>query len=1196
MKIKKLEITGFKSFLDKTCIEFSPGISAIVGPNGCGKSNIVDALRWAMGEQSVKQLRGKAMEDIIFSGASNTSPVNIAEVSLTLSNDNGTAPDEFKDLTEIMLTRRLFRSGESAYFINKQATRLKDIHDIFLGSGMGSKSYAVIQQGNIGAITDAGTEERRMFIEEAAGVTRYKNRKKEALQKVDLINQNLLRVKDIISEIERQMKSLKRQAGKAQIYQTYKDNIRRLDVILATYYYDNYSKEIECTDSLLTSVKDTDLGDTTKLQQLNTVVEDIKLKLMQKKEQISKQQSRRFELQRNLDRLENDLSHLQADQERFSNEILQLEQEKQELEKKDAEILHEISHLQHDLLQNVSDTNRIRDSLDQEHHASGATQTRLTDLNRQLETNKTGLMDLITQETRYKNICQNAATNRENLKRRLKRIDEQELVGRKKTTQLESQHTLISNQLDEQLQSLDELKNAVEQAKADLEHEKHELQHQIKMLQALELEHGKLKSKYTTLKKMESSLQWYKDGVKAVVSAPELSGIIGLAADIFEPESSFETAIEAVLGERLQYVLVEDQQNAEQALNFLKIQSRGRCGFIPASCAAPGNSDEELSGVEPDQCLMNHVAIRAGGEPIAALWLKHTFVVETIEEALDLRNQLSAPVTAPFTIVTRDGDVISDYGAIIGGSKDTLSGILIKKQEIRELEFQLDTLNQQLLTSRRILKEQEAALRSSEQALQQRLSHKAQADALKIELEKDLFKFQEEIKHARHHLEILQLEQEQLQGEEDDLDDEIHQCSQRVTALTDRIQDTHRTVTELSGKIESVSSTMAGYTQKILDLKLELTSLTAKHDNITSTLKRLREFQEDGSSRLKHLAEEINNKRLLIERSTQKNEESAHTLAELYDELKGLEQALAQNEAAFREIDTALRQNNNIISDLQSRRENSLQKIRVIEIEQTQRIFKRDTLVSQIEDRYHESFKQLKTRVEATGENQPVGIDDAEKQLAEYKRKIMRITDVNLGAIKEYDQLKTRYDFLVEQHDDLVKAIEDLHKVIKKINRITQQKFTETLDQINEKLEEVFPLLFGGGTARLVLTDPDSPLNSGVEFMIHPPGKKLTRLSLLSGGEKALSAIAFIFSIFLIKPSSFCLLDEIDAPLDEANVIKFNTMLKKIGKKSQIIMITHNKRSMEFADILFGITMEQKGISKMVSVNLDGSTKHQEAS
>ncbi|MCI0474014.1 MAG: AAA family ATPase, partial [Ignavibacteria bacterium] len=380
MKLKSLNISGFKSFQDKASIEFPPGICAIVGPNGCGKSNVVDALRWVMGEQSVKQLRGKSMEDVIFSGANGKPPLNMAEVTLTLANDNGSAPEELKDFTEIMLTRRLYRSGESAYFLNKRPCRLKDIHNIFMGSGLGPKSYSVIQQGNIGAIIDAGPEERRFFIEEAAGITRYNSRKNEALRKVEATNQNLLRVTDIISEINRHMAGLKRQARKAEIYKNVQDRIRKLDTFIASYYYNEHTSQINQAEAVLKNLKDADIGHISKLQKLDAVVEEIKLRLSQKNHEISGQKSNIFEIQRDTDRFENELLYLRKDIERLISEVSELETARTGLEGRSTKILSEIEQAEKELLSINNEINIVRSDLDQDRNTHNNLKLKLSDL------------------------------------------------------------------------------------------------------------------------------------------------------------------------------------------------------------------------------------------------------------------------------------------------------------------------------------------------------------------------------------------------------------------------------------------------------------------------------------------------------------------------------------------------------------------------------------------------------------------------------------------------------------------------------------------------------------------------------------------------------------------------------------------------------------------------------------------------
>jgi len=1196
MKLKKMEITGFKSFSDKVSIEFPLGVSGIVGPNGCGKSNIVDALRWAMGEQSVKQLRGKAMEDVIFAGTDGRQPLNMAEVSLLLENDNGSAPEEYKDFSEIMITRRLYRSGESGYLINKQPSRLKDITNLFLGSGMGAKSYAVIQQGNIGAITEAGPEERRFFIEEAAGITRYRQRKTEALRKVDATNQNLLRVKDIIAEVERQMNSLKRQARKAERYKNYRERIRKLDIRLSLHYYEEHTRQIEESGTLLKNLRDADIQHISQIKQLDAAVEDIKLRRWQKNQEISEQKSRKFNMRRDIDRMENDLGHLRKDVERLAGEAVELRSAHKELEEKNENMVSEVAEAEE---QNLVLKRKIEEAIvniSRERQDSEKIRTELSALNQKLEDAKNSLMELVAQEAKYRNIRENAANNRDSLKRRLKRIDEEEVITGRKVKECEGRGSQAEEELELCRQEIGELEKDIEGIREQLTEKTTALASQVKLVQSLELERGKAKSKYSALKKMEDNFEWYKGGVRAIMkmgddSSPDASpsgfsrqSVMGLTADIIEPEPAFETAVEAVLGDSLQYILVKDREAGIDAIHYLQEQAAGRGGFIPMSSLKPlgenGNSEFEIRNTAR---LLDHVTVKEGFEHIAEVLLGHVMFAENMESAMNLYDNNGGYRT----FVTGDGDVISFQGMMIGGSRDNLSGILSKKQELKELQEQVSSLEEKLESAHKEQKSLESEVRTIESDLQKAIEQKNKLAQDEMDAEKLLYKITEELKHARRHLEVVRSEQEQLMDEESGIDDEIDKYAKVLAQVESEIRAAQTSVAETSEKITAVSSDLRIADQQIVDLKLQQTSFNAQLENSTNSLRRLRQFREDGIIRLEQLSKDILLKERKRDDSKTKIGSHEEKLSRMYEDIKTLEDTLETNEADFQAIDEILKQNDNSISDIKNRREEALQNIRVIELEQSQQQIRRENIANQLEERYHSPFSEIQTEADASRDEGDASTppEEMEADLARFRKKIAGIGDVNLGAIEEYEQHKERFNFLNAQQEDLLKAIDDLHKVIRKINRITQERFLETFRQVNEKLNEVFPRLFDGGTAKLVLTDPSKPLETGVEFMVHPPGKKLTRLSLLSGGEKALSAIAFIFSIFLIKPASFCIMDEIDAPLDEANVFRFNELLKIIGEKSQIIMITHKKKSMEFADTLFGVTMEKKGISKIVSVN-----------
>jgi chromosome segregation protein len=1203
MKLKKLEISGFKSFPEKAAIDFPTGISAVVGPNGCGKSNIVDALRWVMGEQSVKQLRGKSMEDVIFSGTRGKAALNMAEVSLTLLNDNGSAPEELKDFTEINVTRRLYRSGESAYYINRQPCRLKDIHNVFMGSGMGAKTYAVIQQGNIGAITDAGPEERRLFIEEAAGVTRYKNRKKEALRKVASTNQNLLRVNDIILEIERQMAGLKRQARKAERFKKYKAQAREIDIRLGLHYYDEYAEKIRNSSALLEAQRDRDIHHTSQLKKIDAAVEDIKMRRWQKNQEISGQKSKQFETQRSLDRTETDLQHLKNEIERLSLEVVDLESAKTELEDKNQGILSEIEQVKNETLAVNQERDTVMARIDQKKEAAQEFKERVGTLQQQLESHKTALMDLIAQEARFKNIYQNATSTKENLLRRQKRTDQETAATEKKAAAEQAAVAVIQDELNRLKESLTAIKQEIQSVENRLSEKSRAFSEQVKLAQGIELEQNKTSSQYAALKKMEESYAWYRDGVKAVMQAsktdpvqkapgsgtPDIDGsgnklpgnVIGLMADILDPEPSYEAAVEAVLGEQLQYIIVKQQTAGLDAIDYLQTTGKGRSGFIPL----PDVKQMEQGGLkapDPDRLLLKHVSVKDGFEKIAQAMLGHIVVTADMAEALDLFNRNGRMQT----IVTKGGDVISHQGILVGGSREQLSGILSKKQEIKKLHLREQELTKELIVARDRQHALEEEVRESEDTLQKLLTNKYAVSQEEVDQEKNLYKATENLKHTRRHLEVLKLEQDQLRGEESDIEAEMSKYNQAIADIENRVKEAQAAVTDTSAQIDQVTREADVFNQTMVDLKLKLTALDARLDNSNHTLRRLKEFWQDGLGRLEQISRDITLKNNKCAESRGDISRQEQKLAELYRQLDELTRTLERNESDYRVIDQELKQNDDIITGIQSEREETLQKIRLLELEQSQQEMKQENIASRLKDRYHYGIEQLRLQFAAAEAQEPLDTAAMEAELEKFREKIGRIGDVNLGAIDEFDQLKTRFDFLVEQRDDLMKAINDLHRVIKRINRITQERFTSTFDAVNEKLKEVFPRLFEGGTARLTLTEPDNPLETGVEYMIQPPGKKLTRMSLLSGGEKAMSAIAFIFSIFLIKPTSFCLMDEIDAPLDEANVFRFNDLLKVIGEKSQIIMITHNKRSMEFADTLFGITMGEKGVSKVVSVNL----------
>lgn len=1185
MRLKKMDITGFKSFSEKATISFSPGISALVGPNGCGKSNVVDAIKWVMGEQSVKQLRGKTMEDVIFAGASGKPPLNLAEVTITLSNENGDAPEEYRDFPEIMLTRRLYRSGESAYLINRQPSRLKDIHNIFYGSGLGARSYAVIQQGNIGAITDAGPDERRLIIEEAAGVTRYKNQKKEAERKIDATHQNMVRVSDIISEVKRQMESLNRQAKKAHQYKTIQEEIRKYDIWLALSTHDDYTAKIEETKRVFRDLQDREVENVSRLQALDAQIEKIALARSRKKQQMEKIKTDTFETRRAIDRVENDLSHAKTDMERAKEEIASLEDSRKQLFDKNKNLHEEIARANQETARLSAEILNVRESLEKENAVFSDISSRFSARKERLRMEEDRLNALISSRNRIMDTLHHAETTKENVKRKLKRTDEEVAATRQTVSALEKKEDAFQEKADSLDMEKESVEKAMEEMKNHLSEISAQLKTQVRKTQEKEMEKNEVRSRYQALKKMEKSREWYSNGVKAVMDhlsaevAEDPSLNIRLFAEILTPEPGWEGALQLVMGEALEYLLVKDRETANGFMDHLEEEKTGRCGFIPLDMQEDESASPLKTTLSPSRSLLSRVKVSPGYEPVAEALLGGIAIARTPEDVPALFQEGAEAV------ITKQGRMETGKGVLICGSMAHEDGIFTRKREINELETRLKELDSEVKNMEYAKESLEDEAMDLESRIHKQTKEMNQTKEELQQAQQSLFSITEELKHARIRMEALMESRDELAEEEEETESHKSRYQEEITSYDEQINEKKTIIRDLTQDRDELARAHEEISQKVVELKLSLTSLAAKEENEKNTLKRLKEFETDGSARLGSLDQDIERKKMRVEKTREHIMNLENQMHDLYTQFDDLKAVLEKEEQEYGEIEDDLKTHDKSVSEIRTRKEEVQQKIRILELEQSQRKIKLENIIRYLSETYHKSIQVLKNEFQGEWLREPR--EKMEEKLSRFKKQLSAMQDVNLGAIREFEELEKRHGFLCSQRDDLERATDELKKVIRKINRITQERFLTTFEQVNEKLAEVFPRLFDGGTGKLVLTEPEKPLESGVEFLVHPPGKKLTRLTLLSGGEKALSAIALIFSIFLIKPASFCIMDEIDAPLDEANVIRFNELLKIIGEKSQIIMITHKKRTMEFADILFGITMEKKGISKVVSVDFN---------
>jgi len=1192
MRLLKLEITGFKSFQNKTTLFFPRGITAVVGPNGCGKSNIVDALRWVMGEQSVKQLRGKSMEDLIFSGADGKQPLNMAEVSLLIDNSaRGETGGDSTDspmavYTEIMITRRVYRSGESVYMINRQACRLKDIHNLFLGSGTGKNSFAVIGQGNIGALTDASPEERRYFIEDAADITKYKERKKETLSRIKTTRENLTRISDIMGELKRRLGTLERQAARAKKYKEYKTRVKTLEISIALWYFENICRDIREKTASYEQTSDRDKKLDAAIADLEIIQDRIKLTLYEKKQALSGLNQNTFDIQRSLDKKESDLEHLTREIRRIIKEIKEVRRKRLEVSEKNLSLSCEIevernTHVDVDDLIITREKDLAREN---ERLEAGKSQQKSLEQTRK-ELNQTHMV-LAGDEAKKANILANAEQRKNSLMRRLRQVDDELLLSEKDLTQAR----LVKENIEKESKQVHTKTGALAAEKAEtvqsLKTEKDERDQLRASLKILEIELSAHRSRYTTLKTMDDQFEWYGSGVQSLMNRLKNSGstlVKGILADKLRPSTGYEKAAEALLGDVLQYLVVESSENAEVLIQDLADHNEGQCGFITLDSLESPPEIETPSGFT---LLSSQVSCLPEDRDLVRFILGNAMVADDLAQALHLHKTMRPA----FPLVTRNGERITEKGLIVGGGNQNGSSIFAKKAELAETQatvLEWEEKKSLLSTSVQTAESQVNQWTLKESHLTELI---ASAEKDKTRVEKELYMATETLRQAERKRDVLSLEQERLEGDGEDIDTDLAREKTALDRIRIDIRAHEARIKDLGEQLHSVAETLEKQAGLIVELKMDLARLKAESDNHHSSLKRLEDFLDDSIKRLARLThEELEKKHLIRSHSRNRNIDRA----ERQDLMRRLKILMEQSELSRRdvsEIEKSLKERDAEKSNLEKLKTKERETLRVLDLELSQLKIRRENITARIEEKYHHQINQYKLEF-AENEHDRIDVSTLnipflETELEDLNTRIAQLGDVNLGSIAEYDEIKERYDFMESQGKDLEKSLADLETIIDKINDVSKERFLQTFDAINEKLATLFPTLFEGGSARMILTDPSIPLETGVELMIQPPGKKLTRLSLLSGGEKALSAIAFVFSVFLIKPASFCIMDEIDAPLDDANVTRFNNLVKHIGDQSQILVITHNKVTMEFADILFGVTMEKKGVSKIVSVSL----------
>jgi len=1175
MKIKRLEISGFKSFADTVVLDFQQGVTGVVGPNGCGKSNIVDAIRWCMGEQSAKNLRGKAMEDVIFVGSETRKPLGVAEVSLVFSTEDGRAPAKYLDYAEIQLTRRLYRDGDSDYLINKTPCRLLDITELFMDTGVGTRAYSIIEQGKIGQILHSRPEERRFLIEEAAGVTKFKSRKQLALKKIEGTRQNLARLADVLGEIRRQLVSLQRQAKKAEKFRETRDELRDIELLFSAREYCETQRQRGVTERELASINERIRTVFTSSSLGESRAEEARVTLLEAEKQLTIVQEEIFRVRSEFSSTGNGLEFQRKELAGLDGRQAKLAAEAAELDKR----LRECAE-QRELLEIRRDTGSI-DAADMQMElercevALSEHQLAEEDLNRDLENCRRELFTALAESSQFKSRFENAQKRHVALRERSDRHTREAMQLAERREQLRQQADALEKGIASGLREQETLKVQLSTLRGHEDQLKQRLPEVEKLWQSRRDELNRSSSRLHSLKELEAQFAGFGQGTRSLMKdagfRPRFSGVL---ADAIQAPAELEAALESVLAERLQCLLCADDRDAVGALEFLKAHKGGRAGIaLPLEVTA-----------KPPQPVHGATSLAAQIEvtgPFAGLLrnlLASAMLVDDVTLALSL-----ARLHPDLLFVTSAGDVVAHGGIVSGGSGDQIdNGLIHKKREIRELELTVSRLEEETAT---LGKERDDLRRQSQEVAEGLKSGGVELHQAELKLTgliKDRQQSVDEQGRIVERLEIQELEAENLNEEQIALEAEQKLAGEQMAQAGEASKTLEGETTRLKGELDSRRAELATVREKVTAIRVQTATVKEQHDAALRALadleKRTEEMirrmaddrleLESGDTARLRLQEEINSAAERLELLLREQVKAEERLTLLRNRFEEAGTALAQIEAHLKTV----REESNVVRQMQadlSLRFSTLS-LQAEHLEQT------------LQERYRIAMADAVARLEA------VVFDEASLRArqTELQRLIDDMGEVNLMAIEECVGMEQRHAFLSSQKDDLEESLRSLQQAIQRINRTTRQRFQETFNLVNAKFQEVFPRLFCGGRAELHLTNEEDLLETGIDIIVQPPGKKLQNVTLLSGGEKALTAVALIFSIFLIKPTPFCLLDEVDAPLDDANIGRFNDMVREMSAISQFIIITHNKATMQVADTLYGITMEEPGASRMVSVRL----------
>lgn len=1186
MHLKRLEIYGFKSFADRVYIEFDKGITAIVGPNGSGKSNIADAIRWVLGEQSAKSLRGGRMEDVIFSGSHARKPLGFAEVTLVLDNSDGALPMEY---SEVSITRRVFRSGESEYYINRTQCRLKDIVELLVDTGIGKEGYSIIGQGRVEELLNMHAEERRGIFEEAAGIMKYKLRKEEAQKKLEKAEENITRIDDILAELAQQLEPLEEQSRVAQQYLQLRDRLKLLEINRFIQQYERYTARLKEMDDEIHLLD----GDISSHRQQVELLENERLQLQQEVERRQKEaeqlMERRYTLiqeeekaKGHLQLLEQRISQYRKDNERYEKEIQQEEVNiNSSLSEKDA-CVGQLVNMERAVEEKRQHLNGLVSELAQVNEELNSKQLEL-DARR---ADAAQVLDRLAQcrnsITRYRTLKENLEKRHGDVCRLIRSMLEQKETLQEAQKRTEESLNSIISESQSLLQRREEVKKLLNGIKG-------EIAQQSSLIQAKRQNLEGMKSRYNLLRDMDRAHEGFSRSVRKILEACRYDHamaerLCGVVADLIEVPREYELAIETVLGASLQYIVTETEEDAQYIIEFLREKGYGRATFLPLTSIQPRTLNQHEMGVlKLDGCIgiaSNLIRFDPRYSRVIEYLLGRVVIARTLDEAIAMARKYSYS----FRIVTLEGDVLHPGGSITGGSNTTAknTGILSRKREIAELEAAILQEERGIADEQdrlKLLEQRYAQLEHQQDELNKKahsleLARTAQEERLQHEKQQAL-KLEGELKR-------LEKEKEDLESELQALDASIEEVVKEMSQLESESEGVRSFIETIESAFKCLGQRKAELEKRIADLRLDLSTLELSAENLRQRIKQLesdiaqrrdaiakkRDLMEDNLKQVERCQSEIEQRSEMLESLRKEAQRLSGTLKEME----------AQREALLRrleELQGEIKRLSGIVEEIMGRKHR-------LEVQRSRLEAELENLQNNIWDEYGITYNTALAYLD-----KGLKLNNINQEIENIKERIQALGQVNVSAIDEYRRIKERYEFLESQKRDLVEAKRNLNDIIQDVTRVMEEKFRQEFELINREFQEVFSRLFGGGVARLVLENEDDVLGCGIDIVAQPPGKKLQSLSLLSGGEKALTAIAILFAILRRRPTPFCVLDEIDTALDEANLANLGRFIKEFSQHTQFIIITHRRPTMEVADALYGIAMEEKGVSKLVSVRLD---------